>query len=51
LRAVSEEAARIVASTQQALEEEKEQIRLDLRQQADEMSQMLAEKVLGRKLS
>lgn len=50
LRAASEEAAQIVASTQQALEEERERLRSELRHQATELSQILAEKVLGRKL-
>ena len=50
LRAASEEAAQIVASTQQALEEERERLRSELRHQATEVSQILAEKVLGRKL-
>ncbi len=50
LRAVSEEAAQIVASTQQALGEERERLRSELRHQATELSQILAEKVLGRKL-
>lgn len=51
LRAVSEEAARVVASTQQTIEEETERLREELRKQAAELSQMLAEKVLGRKVS
>ena len=50
LRAVSEEASRLVASTQEAIEEETERLRAELRQQAAELSQMLAEKVLGRKV-
>ena len=50
LRAAAEEAARLVASTQQALEDEIGRLRGDLRQQAEEMSQMLAAKVLGRKV-
>jgi F-type H+-transporting ATPase subunit b len=51
LRAVSEEAAQIVASTQQALAEERERLRLELRHQATELSQILVEKVLGRRLT
>jgi F-type H+-transporting ATPase subunit b len=51
LRAVSEEASRLVASTQEAIEEETERLRAELRQQAAELSLMLAEKVLGRKVS
>ena len=50
LRAVSEEASRLVASTQTAIEEETERLRGELRKQAAELSQMLAEKVLGRKV-
>lgn len=51
LRAVSDEAAQLVASTQQAIEEETERLRVELRRQTVELSQMLSEKVLGRKLS
>jgi F-type H+-transporting ATPase subunit b len=51
LRAVSEKAAEIVASTQQALAEETEGLRLELSLQATELSQILVEKVLGRKLT
>lgn len=51
LRAVSEEAAQIVASTQQTIEEETERLRGELRDQAAELSPILAEKVLGRKVS
>ena len=51
LRAVSEEAAQLVDSTQKALAEETERLRLELRQQAVGLSQILAEKVLGRKVS
>ena len=51
LRSVSEEAAGLVASAQQALGEETERLRLELRHQAVELSQVLAEKVLGRKVS
>ncbi len=51
LLTVSEEAAGLVASAQQALGEETERLRLELRHQAVELSQILAEKVLGRKVS
>jgi len=51
LRAVSEEAATLVASTKKALQEETERLRGELRRQAAELSEMLAEKVLGRKVS
>ena len=51
LRAVSDEAAQIVASTQQALALERERLRLELRHQATELSQILVEKVLGRRLT
>ncbi len=51
IKAVSEKAALIVAETQQALEQERERLRVELRQQAKELSQILAEKVLGRELS
>lgn len=50
VKAVSEKAALIVAETQQALEQERERLRVELRQQAKELSQILAEKVLGREL-
>ena len=49
LRAVAEEAAQIASSTQQALAAEKEKLRLELSRQASELSQILVEKVLGRK--
>ena len=51
LLTVSEEASQIVASTQEAIEKETERLREELRQQAAELSQMLAERVLGRKVS
>jgi len=51
LRVVSEEAAQIVASTQQALAEETERLRLELPHQVTELSQILVEKVLGRRLT
>jgi F-type H+-transporting ATPase subunit b len=51
LRTVSEEAAGLVASAQRVIVEETERLRLELRQQAVELSQILAEKVLGRKVS
>lgn len=51
LQTVSEEAAGLVASAQQTLVEETERLRLELGQQAVELSQVLAEKVLGRKVS
>ena len=50
IKAVSEKAALIVAETQQTLEQERERLRVELRQQAKELSQILAEKVLGREL-
>jgi F-type H+-transporting ATPase subunit b len=50
LRTVSEEAAGLVASAQRVIVEETERLRLELRQQAVELSQILAEKVLGRKV-
>ena len=50
IKAVSEKAALIVAETQQALEQERERLRVEPRQQAKELSQILAEKVLGRGL-
>ena len=49
--AVFEEAAQIVASTKQTLQEETERLRQELRRQAEEMAQMVTEKVLGRKVS
>jgi F-type H+-transporting ATPase subunit b len=49
LDAVSEEAVRIVTSTQEKLQQETELLRGQLREQAEEMSQLVAEKVLGRK--
>ena len=49
LEAVSEEAVRIVVSTREKLREETEALRVQLREQAEEMSQLVAEKVLGRK--
>jgi len=49
LEAVSEEAVRIVASTRGKLQQETEVLRGQLRGQAEEMSQLVAEKVLGRK--
>ena len=49
LEAVSEEAVRIVASTREKLQQETELLRGQLREQAKEMSQLVAEKVLGRK--
>jgi len=49
--AVFEEAAQMVASTKQALQEETKRLRQELRRQAEEMAQMVAEKVLGRKVS
>ena len=51
LQTVSDEATQLVASTQQAIAEETERLRVELRQQAVELSQMLTEKVLGRKVS
>ena len=49
--AVFEEAAQMVASTQKALQEETKRLRQELGQQAEEMAQMMTEKVLGRKVS
>ena len=49
LEAVSEEAVRIVASTREKLQQETELLRGQLREQAEEMSQLVTEKVLGRK--
>lgn len=51
LRALSEEAAQIVASRKQTLQEETERLRSELRQEAAEMSIILVEKVLGRKVT
>ena len=51
VRAVFEEAAQMVASTQKALQEETKRLRQELGQQAEEMAQMMTEKVLGRKVS
>jgi len=51
LQAVFDEAAQMVASTRQAVKEEAERLRQELRLQAQEMSHMVAEKVLGRKMS
>lgn len=48
---ISEEANRMVASTKKALEEETERLRGELRKQAAELSEIMAEKVLGRKVS
>ena len=48
---VFEEAAQIVALTKQTLQEETERLRQELRRQAEEMAQMVTEKVLGRKVS
>jgi F-type H+-transporting ATPase subunit b len=50
LEAVSEEALRIVDSTREKLKEETEVLRVQLREQAEEMSQLVTEKVLGRKI-
>lgn len=49
LEAVSEEGLRIVASTREKLQQETEVLRGQLREQAEEMSQLVTEKVLGRK--
>ena len=49
LAAVSEEAFHIVASTREKLQQETEVLRRQLREQAEEMSQLVTEKVLGRK--
>lgn len=49
LEAVSEEASHIVASTREKLQEETEALRGQLREQAEEMSELVTEKVLGRK--
>ncbi len=49
LAGVSEEALRMVASTREKLQEETEMLRAQLRDQAEEMSQLVTEKVLGRK--
>ena len=50
LEAASEEAWRIVASTREKLQEETEALRGQLREQAEEMSELVTEKVLGRKV-
>lgn len=49
LEAVSEEALRMVDSSREKLQQETEMLRGQLREQAEEMSQLVAEKVLGRK--
>ena len=49
--AVFEEAAQMVASTKQALQEETKRLRQELRRQTEEMAQMVTEKILGRKVS
>ena len=49
LATVSEEAFRIVASTREKLQQDAEVLRRQLREQAEEMSQLVTEKVLGRK--
>jgi F-type H+-transporting ATPase subunit b len=49
LEAVSEEALRIVASTREKLQQEAEVLRGQLREHVEEMSQLVTEKVLGRK--
>lgn len=49
LEAASEEALRIVSSTREKLQQEAEVLRLQLRERAEEMSQLVTEKVLGRK--
>lgn len=49
LEAVSEEALSIVVSTREKLQEETELLRGQLREQVEEMSQLVTEKVLGRK--
>jgi F-type H+-transporting ATPase subunit b len=51
VREASARAAQEVAETQKTMEEETERLRGELREQAREMSQLLAEKVLGRKVS
>jgi F-type H+-transporting ATPase subunit b len=51
LRATSEEAIRVVDSAKQTLQQETERLRSELRQLAVETSKMMAEKVLGRKVS
>lgn len=47
--AASEEAFLIVSSTREKLQKETEVLRVQLREQAEEMSQLVTEKVLGRK--
>ena len=49
MAAASEEALRIVVSTREKLQQETEVLRRQLRDQAEEMSQLVTEKVLGRK--
>ena len=49
--AVFEEAAQMVASTKQALQEETKRLRQELRRQTEEMAQMVTGKILGRKVS
>lgn len=49
VEAVSEEGLRIVALTREKLQQETEVLRGQLREQAEEMSQLVTEKVLGRK--
>ena len=51
LRKVAAEAAQIVSLTQQELAAEREKLRLELSRQATELSQILVEKVLGRRLT
>lgn len=51
LGAASREASEILSTTQQKLREETDQLRTELRQQAGELSEMVTEKVLGRKPS
>ena len=51
LRALSEEAAQMVASKKQTLQKDIERLRSELRQEASEMSRILVEKVLGRKVA
>jgi F-type H+-transporting ATPase subunit b len=51
VKAASDEAMRIVDSAKQTLQQETERLRSELRQLAVETSKMMAEKVLGRKVS
>lgn len=51
LRTASQEASEILSTTQQKLRQETDQLRTELRQQAGELSEMVTEKVLGRKPS